>query len=96
MEWNSETIRELRLRLGFCTSDLARRLHCDCDEVYDWEHGLASPIGYASQQLDLLKKQAEAVADEIFATPLADQILEIDDLGQIQFDEVRTRLSEIN
>ena len=96
MNWNSETIKELRLRLGFCASDLARRLHCESADVQEWEQGFSSPIGYQLQQLDLLQKQAEAVANEVSVTPLADQLLEADDLGQIHVDEVRTRFSENN
>jgi transcriptional regulator with XRE-family HTH domain len=96
MNWNSETIRELRLRLGFCASDLARRLQCESTEVYGWEQGYSSPIGFQLQQLDLLQKQAEAMSAEVSATPLADHLLEADDLGQIHVDEVRTRFSENN
>lgn len=96
MNWNSESIKLLRLRLGFCASDLARRLHCESSEVYGWEHGFSSPMGYQLQQLDLLQKQAEAVAEEVSANPLADHLLETDDLGQIHVDEVRTRFSENN
>jgi len=96
MTWNSETIRELRLRLGFCASDLARRLQCECSEVSGWEQGVSLPCGFQLHQLELLQKQAEAVADELAETPLAEQILEDDHLGQIPRDEVRTRFSENN
>lgn len=96
MEWNSEKIKELRLRLGFSTSDMARRLRCECVDVRTWEIGEADPSQDVVQILDLLSKQAEACADELANNPLAENLLDADELGQIDFESVKSRFSQNN
>lgn len=96
MDWDSERIRDLRLRLGFSTSDLARRLSCDCTAVRTWEIGDGIPSQETSQVLDLLSKQADAFADELANDPLAENILAADDLGQIDLASVKSRFSGNN
>lgn len=96
MNWDAEKIKELRLRLGFSTSDMARHLHCECTSIRDWELGNIYPEAEIVQILDLLSKQAEALADEMSSMPLAENILDSDELGQIDFQLVKSRFSENN
>ena len=94
--WDAEKIRDLRLRLGFSTSDLARRLHCECSEVKSWETGIQLPSLFQLQQLSLLEKQAEVCAEETSNGPLAEKCLASDELGQIDLASVKHRFSENN
>jgi ribosome-binding protein aMBF1 (putative translation factor) len=96
MNWDSEKIRDLRLRLGFSPSDLARRLQCECSDVRSWEVGIAEPMDFQLQQLDLLQKQAEECAQEMAHHPLAESLLDTDELGQIDLHQVKTRFSRNN
>jgi transcriptional regulator with XRE-family HTH domain len=96
MEWNAEKIRELRLRLGFSTSDLARRLHTESAAVKDWEAGEILPPPEQLQILDLLSHHAEECAEEVVTCALAEQCLESDELGQIDLNSVKHRFSENN
>jgi transcriptional regulator with XRE-family HTH domain len=96
MEWNAEKIRELRLRLGFSTSDMARRLHTECAAVKTWESGEVLPLPEQLQLLDLLSYHAEECADEVVTCALAEQFLASDELGQIDLNSVKRRFSGNN
>ena len=65
MEWTSERIRELRRRMGWSQSDLARRLHCERGTVANLEKGQSKPESSITQILEMLFNQAELSAYEI-------------------------------
>lgn len=96
MTWDSDKIRDLRLRLGFSTADMARRLQTDSLEIRSWEIGIKIPAEFQLSQLDLLQKQAEASADEMAFNVLAEQFQDGDELDQIDLTSVKRRFSQNN
>jgi len=65
MEWTGEKIRQLRRRMGWSQSDLARRLSCESGAVEAWEKNSAEPSDNVSQLLEILFNQAELAAYDI-------------------------------
>lgn len=97
MSWNPEKIRELRLRLGWSPSDLARRLHCESASISSWESGKVLPNDGQLQLLELLDRQADAYADEVSQTALADSVLdhaEVGSIEQINLQVVKRKFTE--
>jgi hypothetical protein len=88
-DWNRGTLRELRLRLGWCKSDLARRLHCSSLDIDMWEEGAREIEAPIVSELELLLRQAEAVSEEIKHMPLAENQCDLNELEQIDFDRVK-------
>ena len=74
----------MRLRLGWSTSDLARRLQLESTSIYSWESGKVLPTDGQLQMLGLLDKQAEACADEVTQTALADSVLDHEEIGSLE------------
>lgn len=95
MTWDAEKIRDLRLRLGFSTADLARRLQTECRSIRVWEAGEELPQSFQLQLLDILSNQAEVCAEETAAGALAEHQAD-DQLGQIDLTSVKRRFSENN
>lgn len=75
MEWTSDRIRELRRRMGWSQSDLARRLHCESGTVANLEQGQAKPESSITQILEMLFNQAELSAYEMTQTCQAEAAL---------------------
>lgn len=96
MVWNGEKIRELRRRLGWSPSDLARRLQVESQIVINWEMGQSTPVDEMSQNLELIAHQAEAQAEEMQQTPLAEILLDESRTDQITLDVVKRRFTENN
>ncbi len=92
VEWNKETLRTLRLRMGWCKSDLARRLQCTSRDVEMWEQGAESIRASLIGELELILRQAEACSEEVKFTPAAEQQCEKDALSQITFSRVKADL----
>jgi transcriptional regulator with XRE-family HTH domain len=65
MEWTSDKIRQLRRRMGWSQSDLARRLHCESGEVAHLELGDVKPGNSVTPILEMLFNQAELSAYEM-------------------------------
>lgn len=91
-EWNKETIRTLRLRMGWCKSDLARRLHCSSDEIEAWEEGLSEIEASFIGELELILRQAEACCDEVKHMTAAENQCDKNALEQIDFSRVKADL----
>ena len=90
MEWNSENIRLLRLRMGWSQSDLARRLACEWQFVHEWEEGLGQPPREAAQNLELLFHQAELATMEMIQSTQAEILLEERELESIDTGRLET------
>lgn len=88
MIWAREQIKNLRLRMGWEPSDLARRLNCKCEEVLAWEHGEVSCDEKYSSMLSLLNTQADSCAWEMKNSAIAEVILEDAHTSQIMLSEV--------
>lgn len=96
MPWTAEKIKSLRRRLGWSSSDLARRLHVESTEVVDWESGMNLPVAWVADQLSLLEKQAEANSESMAQEPLAEVFLEEQHTDQCDLAAVKRRFSENN
>ena len=92
MVWDSEKIRDLRLRMGLSQSDLARRLHVDSQKVTELEMGLIeeTPADVVSG-LDLLLKQADARADGVSCDSLAEIVFNENDVVQVDANSIRRK-----
>ncbi|UXR64701.1 XRE family transcriptional regulator [Bdellovibrio bacteriovorus] len=92
LDWNKESLHDLRLRLGWSRSDLARRLHCSSEDVEALETGHRSIEGALKGQLEILRRQAEACCDEVMCMPAAEAELDKTALEQIDFARVKADL----
>lgn len=90
--WNKESLRALRLRMGWSKSDLARRLHCSSDDIDSWEGGNRHIELSVKAELELLLRQAEACCDEVQFTPAAENQCTKNALEQIDFTQVKANL----
>lgn len=89
LEWNKESLRSLRLRLGWSKSDLARRLKCTLDEVDAWEEGVCDVEIQFQGELDIMFRQCEECCDEIKFSPASEIVLDKNALEQIDFSRVK-------
>lgn len=94
MAWDGDKIRDLRLRMGWSQSDLARRLHVDSSVVSQLEMELEHPAQEVSQNLDLLFRQAEASADFVSCGSLAEIVFEESDAPQIDTSSIRSKFNQ--
>lgn len=101
-EWNKESIRTLRLRLGWSKSDIARRLKCSLQDIEIFEEGETSAQELTPEQaqvqsqirseLEVMYRQCQECADEVKYTPLSELALDKDALEQIDFSRVKANL----
>lgn len=90
--WNGEHLRNLRMRMGWSKSDLARHLQCSSEEVIMWELGERGIETSFIGDLERLLRQAETLREEVRATPIAEQQCESNALEQIEFSRVKEDL----
>lgn len=82
-------IKSLRRRMGWTSSDLARRLGVGSKEIEIWEGGRDPQDPRLLSQLEFLFRQAEVCCDEIRRGALAESILDESSLGQIPMSQVK-------
>lgn len=92
LEWNRESLRALRLRLGWSRSDMARRLQCDLTEVEAWEEGNGEFEIQVKGELEILYRQAEECSDEVRYTPACENECDKNALDQVDFSRVKADL----
>ena len=95
MTWDAEKIRDLRLRMGWSQSDLARRLKIETSvvQVIEKSESPAMIQDGVLQGLELLLKQAELQAEEMSQAPLLDQVFTNSSVSQIEFQALDKRSS---
>ncbi len=92
MVWDGEKIRDLRLRMGWSQSDLARRLEVESRKITELEIGLLEePSTEVASRLDLLFKQAEATADGVSCNSLAEIMFIEDEVLQVDTGSIRRK-----
>ncbi len=92
MVWDGDRIRDLRLRLGWSQSDLARRLEIESQKIGELEMGLLEETpSHVSSRLDLLFKQAEASADGISCDSLAEIVFDEDEVLQVDTTSIHRK-----
>ncbi len=92
LDWNKESLRTLRLRLGWSRSDLAHHLHCSSEEIESWEEGNCHIEVSVKNELELILRQAEACCDEVKYAPFAEHQCDKNALEQIDFSRVKEDL----
>lgn len=93
MAWNKDKLEQLRLRLGWSRSDLARRLNITTDQLTHLEFGQRDQFTHdVANELDLILKQAEAISDEVKSSCEIENTLEESLLSQIEFSRVKSDL----
>lgn len=91
MEWDGLSIRELRLRMGWSASDLARRLQIEPNKINQFEAGLESPENSVLASLDLIYKQAEASADDVSCESRAEIMFVEDEVTQVDSTAIHSK-----
>jgi transcriptional regulator with XRE-family HTH domain len=91
MNWDGEKIRDLRLRMGWSQSDLARRLHIDSKKISEMEMGLQETPDEVNQALELILKQAELTAEEVSCDSLAEIMFDEEDVLQVDNSSIRRK-----
>ena len=59
-DWNADTVRGLRSRMGLTQQQLARRLGVRQQTVSEWETGLYTPRGASVTLLHMVSEEAVA------------------------------------
>lgn len=75
-------LRTLRRRMGWTSSDLARRLNVKSTDVEVWEKGNPCADREVLVRIEFLLRQADMCSEEIRVRPLAENFLEDGDLNQ--------------
>lgn len=88
VNWTRDSIRCLRLRLGWSQSDLARRLTCPVGEVEKFEAGEVAFNTNWKNELELIAKQADLCSEELQATPMMENIMDETSLEQVDFKDL--------
>ena len=96
MAWTGEKIKDLRRRMGWSSSDLARRLNVESDLVIEWEMGGSTPVEEMLQNLELISFHADSTAEEVAQSPLAEILMEESHTEQITLEVVKRRFTENN
>lgn len=77
--------------MGWSQSDLARRLHIESQNIFNWESGNSMPDPKICEELSLLFRQAEVTALDMLSQVQAEVIMD-----QKALESVDTReLSEL-
>lgn len=92
LEWNRESLRALRLRLGWSKSDMARRLKCTLTEVDSWEDGSQAVEIQMKGELEIMYRQCQECSDEVKYSPVSEMALDKNALEQIEFARVKADL----
>lgn len=90
--FTSQSIRHLRLRLGWSQGELARHLNCSVDQVLAFEEGHLIPEAVFSSELEIIEKHADQLSEELHIQPIAENRMEEEHLQQMDSTEV---LSEV-
>ncbi|HPI41339.1 MAG TPA: helix-turn-helix domain-containing protein [Pseudobdellovibrionaceae bacterium] len=94
MEWDKTRTRELRLRLGWTQSDLARRLQIQVQDIIEWELGKKNPNHGVVPEIEFLLKQAEICSEEVQLAPRIENELEHQHLNQVDVHQIYNKTPE--
>jgi transcriptional regulator with XRE-family HTH domain len=92
MEFNQEKIRELRLKMGWSQSDLARRLQTEVQVISGIEEGQMELPNNFKTQIIFLMNQLEVLTEEIHLQTYAEKELEKEGLLQVFYSDLREKL----
>jgi len=81
-------IRQLRYRMGWTQSEMARTVGCKIELIAAWEQGSAQPGGEQQTTLIRFMQQAESNSEKIQRGPAAEDLMARRNLSQIHDSEV--------
>ena len=81
-------IRQLRYRMGWTQSEMARTVGCKVELVAAWEQGAAHPESEQQTTLIRFMQQAESNSEKIQRGPAAEDLMTRRNLSQIHDSEV--------
>lgn len=88
---SSLDLLNLRRRMGWTASDLARHLKVTSIEIETWEkNGQRPQDPELLSQIKFLFRQADICSDEVKTAPIAETFLDETALDQIDSDRVKT------
>jgi transcriptional regulator with XRE-family HTH domain len=93
MEWTKERVRELRLRMGWSQSDLARHLEVEIGTIHNIETGQDVDFDLVGSRLTLYWSQAESRSNEVQMSALAEQTIEENNLSQLFRSELHDKFT---
>ena len=95
MVWDGDKIRDLRLRMGWSQSDLARRLQIESKKINEFEMDLEEAPKDIWSALDLLLKQADVTADGVSCDSLAEIVFDEDKVLQVDTTSIRRKFLDL-
>lgn len=95
MEMTPEAVRQIRYRFGWSRAELARTMNCDIALVSAWETGRSQPTAAERAQLVMFYAQVEANSQRVQLRPVAELIMEVRGLDQIDDSQVVAALSPV-
>ena len=87
-KWTADKIRDLRWRLGWSQTELARHLGCRQQTISEWETGLYAPQNAYSKLLDQFADRNESYRHQMRVDSASDIVLRQSRKTQVSTDEV--------
>ncbi len=84
-------MKQVRLRMGWSQSDLARRLKTDLQTILNLENGAQTPSNEIKSQFLFLLQQADFISEQTQCGAIAEQFLEAENIHQIFHPELRDK-----
>lgn len=81
-------IRQLRYRMGWTQSEMARTVGCEIELIAAWEQGAAQPAREHETTLVRFMQNAQANAEKLQRLPAAEDLMTRRNLSQIHDSEV--------
>jgi transcriptional regulator with XRE-family HTH domain len=88
---NPDDIKLLRQRLGWSVAEMARRMGCAAELVFQWERGKQSPDSEILNQMQYLENYLTSYSERIAQTPLAEKVMSESSLSQLTHRDLRDR-----
>ena len=88
MEWNKISIKELRLRMGWSHTDMARRLNCEALLVAEWEKGAEAPTKANLGELEMISRNADRCSMEVGSLTQVEEACSKRALDQVDFSSL--------
>ena len=88
MNWTGEEIKELRLRLGWCQANLARRLNCSLDLLEKWEANQSVPSAEYLPKFKYLLDCVDSNVETLRMRTHAEVLLKQDSKSQVTHDDI--------
>jgi transcriptional regulator with XRE-family HTH domain len=82
-------LKNLKRRMGWTSTDLARRLGVNHEEIEIWESGQSSPSSDQLSRIEFLFRQARICSNEVKTAPIAENEMEQTHLDQLRADNVK-------